>query len=88
MRALCELWELCTVVSAANAILMYVSELMLEQVMKLLNVPGSFYFNAPLLDLLSFNGNHKFLTTLVFSSHGISVFFYTFLFHFILLFRT
>lgn len=43
MRVLYELWELCSAISAANAILMYASELMLERVMKLSNALEHFY---------------------------------------------
>lgn len=48
-RVLYELWELRSAISAANAILMYASELMLEeggeQVMKLSNVFQHFYYS-------------------------------------------
>lgn len=46
MRVLYELWELCSAISAANAILMYASELTLGQVMKLADVFEYFCLNA------------------------------------------
>lgn len=70
MRVLYELWELCSAISAANAILMYASELMLGQVMKLANVFEYFCLNASLFiarqefrifPICTFSSNYIFL---------------------------
>lgn len=64
MRVLYELWELCSAISAANAILMYACELMLGQVMKLANVFEYFCLNASLF--MNFSYLHIFFELHIF----------------------